>query len=208
MADNYWDDLMATDEGAAQYMLTYGEGPGSDTRKLIGQFINDDESVLDVGCGPGWNYEHFVQYGPDVKRYVGVDYSKRFIRVCKKRQPDIEWVVGDCRDIQFDEDSFDVVILQDCLEHTSGYEIPLKEALRVARKRVIVTFWKASFMDDNESEDKINDDGNDGYGATYNRDRFEKYLDDLGVEWWTDTTKPGANRWHRIYILEVNDEIE
>ncbi len=206
MADNFWDKLMGTDEGAASYMATYGEGPGSDTRHLIGSFINDGESLLDVGCGPGWNYDHFKEYGPKLKRYLGLDYSERFIRVADKRQPDAHWAVADCRDLPIQDRTFDVVLLQDCLEHTNGYKKPIEEAMRVATSRVLITFWKASFMDGEDSADQINDDGDEGYGSTYNRVKFEEYLDSLGVEWHTATTEPGANRWHRIYALELNDE--
>lgn len=200
---NYWDELMATDEGAANYMETYGEGPGSDTRKVIGSFINDGETVLDVGCGPGWNYDHFQQYGPKVE-YKGTDYSERFVRVANLRNPG-KYVYGDVRKIEEADDSWDVVLLQDCLEHTNGYEKPIKEALRVAKKRVIISFWKASFQDDNESEDQINIDGNDGFGATYNRERFEEFLDTLDHFWVECQTGPGANRWHKFYIIDKQE---
>ena len=203
--ENYWDKLMGDDEGAAQYMMTYGEGPGCDTRHLIGKFINDGETVLDVGCGPGWNYEHFKEYGPKVRIYKGVDYSPRFIRVAKERQPKVRWDVQDCRQLGEIALSWDVVLLQDCLEHTNGYERPLKEALRVAKKRVLVTFWKASFQDDNNSVDQINDDGDDGYGATYNRRKWESHLDRTGYFWVTEETGPEANRWHRIYVIDKEE---
>lgn len=205
MSDNYWDKLMGSDEGAASYMATYGEGPGSEARHLIGSFINNGESVLDVGCGPGWNYDHFLEHGPRVKRYVGMDYSARFIRVADQRQPNVEWVVGDCRDLPFKPNTFDVIILQDCLEHTNGYEKPIEEALRVALDRVIITFWKGSFQDNEDSQDQINDDGDDGYGATYNREKFEKYLDNLGYGWLTEETPPGSNRWHRLYVIDKEE---
>lgn len=210
---NYWDDLMGTDAGAGNYMETYGEGPGCDTRLLIGAMIEEGESVLDVGCGPGWNLDHFIEYGPSVK-YKGTDYSGRFVRVANKRakekypglfkkSPPFE--VGDVRKIGEPASSWDVVILQDCLEHTNGFIQPIMEALRVARKRVIITFWKGSFMDDNDSVDQINDDGNDGYGATYNRNNFENFLDSLDEIWMTTETPPDANRWHRMYVINKED---
>jgi SAM-dependent methyltransferase len=119
---NFWDNLMGTDEHAANYMATYGEGPGFETRHTVGSFINDGESVLDVGCGPGWNYDHFQKYGPKVF-YAGEDYSERFVRVANFRNPDV-YQVGDCRQLNHRDESVDVVILQDCLEHTNGYAYP------------------------------------------------------------------------------------
>lgn len=202
---NYWDELMATDEGASQYMESYGEGPGSDTRHLIGAFINDGESVLDVGCGPGWNWEHFNEHGPKLSAYKGLDYSQRFVRVANKRVGQEVFFVGDVRDIPEKKNSWDVVLLQDVLEHTNGYEKPIKEALRVARKRVIITFWRGSFMGDNDAENQINDDGNDGYGATYNRREFEEFLDSLDIFWTESETEEGANRWHKLYCIDKEE---
>lgn len=202
MKKNFWNELMATDEGAANYMETYGEGPGCETRMIVGSFINDGEKVLDVGCGPGWNYDHFIQYGPDVYRYKGVDYSDRFIRVAKKRRPSAKFEVQDCRKLKEDDASWDVVILQDVLEHTNGYEKPIKEALRVANKRVIICLWRPF---NTNGQDDINDDGNDGYGATYDGEKFEKFLDSLGYFWCDTETSPKANRWHKFYIIDMDE---
>lgn len=201
---NYWDELMGTDEGAATYMESYGEGPGSETRHIIGSFINDGESVLDEGCGPGWNFDHFKQFGPKVG-YLGRDYSERFVRVANDRWPGV-FELGDCRNITQPDKSWDVVILQDCLEHTDGYRKPMAEALRVARKRVIVTFWRGQMRDDFENDtgvSSVRDDGNDGFCGEYSRIEWEKYLDSLGYHWLETQSSPEANRWHRFYVIDL-----
>lgn len=211
---SYWDELMGDDEGAAQYMEAYGEGPGCETREVVASFINDRESVLDVGCGPGWNLNHFTMYGPDVKCYKGIDESERFIRVANDRRrmmhlPNgraLPFQLQDCHKLEEPDKSWDVVILQDVLEHTYGYEQPILETLRVARKRVIVSFWKSSFQDGADHKDEINYDGDVCSGATYNRQRFEEYLDLLcegvDLQWLSTETSPQANRWHKFYIID------
>ncbi len=184
MSENFWDKLSGDDEHAAEYMLTYGEGPGCATRMTLTSFINDGETVLDVGCGPGWNLEHFMEYGPAIRRYKGLDYSERFVRVANARAMQKAgtstgpFELGDCRKLKQHDDSWDVVILQDVLEHTNGYEEPVKEALRVAKKRIIVAFWHLT-----ENDDHINDDGDDGWGAWYSRPKWEEFLDTLGYMW-------------------------
>lgn len=197
---NYWDKLSATDEGASQYMATYGEGPGCPTRFTLGEFINDGESVLDVGCGPGWNYDHFAEHGPEVK-YKGLDYSERFVRVANKRNPGI-YQVGDVRKIDEPDESWDVVILQDVLEHTNGYEKPVKRALKVAKKRVIITFWR---LNESAEEDQINDDGDDGWGAAYSQKKWEKFLDSLDQPWLEhDIQFPKGHKRH-FYIIDKEE---
>jgi ubiquinone/menaquinone biosynthesis C-methylase UbiE len=200
---NFWDNLMSTDEGAASYMIMYGEGPGCDTRKTISAFINDGESVLDVGCGPGWNFEHFRDYGPKVSKYRGEDYSPRFIRVASNRVQEPVFYLGDCRELRHEDNSWDVVILQDVLEHTNGYEKPLLEALRVAKKRVIVSMWHL-VDDDNEH---INDDGDDGYGAWYDGTVFKQFIDNLGYHWLETDSKPTDNRQHRFFIIDKDADV-
>lgn len=201
---NYWDKLMGTDEGAASYMETYGEGPGCETRVIVGSFINDGETVLDVGCGPGWNLDHFHQYGPQIGGYRGLDYSERFVRVANLRHPaNPRFRVGNARALKEPNGSWDVVLLQDILEHTNGYETPIREALRVARKRVIIALWKT--MNTN-GQDDINDDGDDGYGATYDEGKFLRFLDDLNLHWMETTTSPAANRQHRFFIIDKGEK--
>lgn len=203
--NDYWSNLMETDEGAAHYMESYGEGIGTETRDIIGAFINDDETVLDIGCGPGWNFDHFQEKGPKCF-YTGIDLSPRFVRVASKRVLEKYGVgdvfkVGDCRDLKFTDKLFDVCILQDVLEHTNGYEKPVHEALRVAKKRVIVCFWRNM----ENVQTKTNDDtdkGTNGYGSDYNKAEWEKFLDDLGYEWFKTETSPEANRQHTYYILD------
>lgn len=194
---NYWDNLSGDDDHAANYMLSYGEGPGYVTRFKLGEFINPGESVLDVGCGPGWNYDHFVDNGPAVGAYLGLDYSQRFVRVANQRNPG-KYELGDVRDIRQPDSSWDVVILQDVLEHTNGYEKPVHEALRVARKRVIVTFWHLT-----EADDHINDDGNDGWGAWYSQHKWETFLDSLDYHWLHDRIFDSKARDYYIIDKEL-----
>lgn len=197
---NFWDDLSGDDEHAAEYMLTYGEGPGCLTRMTLGSFINDGESVLDVGCGPGWNKDHFEQHGPEVT-YLGLDYSERFVRVANQRNPG-SYAVGDVRNIHYGDNTWDVVVMQDVLEHTNGYEEPVREAVRVARKRAIFTFWHLT-----ENDDHINDDGKDGWGAWYSRPKWEAFLDTLGYVWLHHQIDDGKKpRDFYVVDKEVNYE--
>lgn len=192
----YWEDFF-TDESAAVYMETYGEGVGSPLRRFITGLINDGESVLDVGCGPGWNMDHFISEGLSVK-YRGTDYSERFVRIANKRWPNT-FEVGDVRKIEQPDESWDVVLMQDVLEHTDGYEKPLQEALRVAKKRVIITFWHLQ----DENDPHINVDGGDTFGSWYDKREWEKHLDDLKLHWLHDELpRKNENTFWQIYVID------
>lgn len=204
---NFWDELLGDDEHAASYMMTYGEGPGCDTRHTLGSFINNGESVLDVGCGPGWNFDHFMQFGPAISNYKGLDYSERFVRVANDRAMQIAktssgpFAIGDVRDVREPDESWDVVVMQDVLEHTNGYEKPVAEALRVAKKRAIFTFWHLT-----ENDDHTNDDGNDGYGAWYSRPKWEAFLDTLGYSWFHHQITD--NKPRDFYVVDKEEKHE
>lgn len=215
MTDNYWDNLMGDDEHAADYMRSYGEGPGSPLRHYIGSIRNNGESILDVGCGPGWNFDHFIEYGPHGK-YKGIDYSERFVRVANKRwnegttvgkmvgaQYYPHFFIGDARDLKEPDKSWDIVLMQDVLEHTNGYDKPLQEALRVARKRIIVTFWH---LMDKDEDNPVNDDGNDGWGAWYSKPKWEKHLDSLNLHWLGDEIERQGKEKHWIYIIDLEEK--
>ena len=196
--NNYWSKLMGDDEHASTYMESYGEGPGSPLRLKIAEYLENEDKVLDVGCGPGHNFDTFLQHGPSVY-YRGMDYSERFVRVANERVKPLNiFSKGDVRDIPAKDNSFDVVIMQDVLEHTNGYEKPLNEALRVARKRIIVTFWH---LMDKEEDNPVNDDGDDGWGAWYSKPKWEKYLDSLGLNWKHERISR-KDAWHDIYIID------
>lgn len=213
MKYNFWDNLMETDEHAGGYMVSYGEGPGSMTRIMLGSFINNGESVLDVGCGPGWNMDQFAQFGPALSKYKGVDYSIRFVRAANKRLNEehvqnfttaeiLPFEQQDCRDLKEEDNSWDVVIIQDCLEHTNGYVKPINEAMRIATKRVILCFWRPFNIN---GQDDINDDGDDGYGATYDKAKFESFIESFGFGIHETETPPDANRWHKYYIIDKEE---
>ena len=195
---NFWDKIAGTPEEASTYMTNYGEGVGCLTRHELGEFINDGESVIDIGCGPGHNYEHFQTYGPQVSKYKGTDYSYVMIAGCKLKYPEANFDLGDVRKVDEPDESWDVVIMQDVLEHTNGYEKPVKEALRVAKKRAIFTFWH---LVDTDSP-HINDDGDDGWGAWYDKREWEKFLDSLDLHWLHHQFNYPDNRVRDFYVVD------
>lgn len=95
--------------------------------KTLGWYVNDESRILDVGCGSLCNEFHRV-YG---ERYVGLDTGDA---------PYVKDVTGDAHDLsRFPDDSFDVVTLWSVVEHLYNPYQALKEAIRVAKKAVILT---------------------------------------------------------------------
>ena len=123
----YWDRIWAN-EGAntwRQYPLTF--------RKIIAH-IDQSETVLDVGCGAGVFLD---MIRPHCRGVAGLDISP--VAIDLLRSKGIEGKVGELPAICFPDKSFDVIVATEIVEHLDDPVSLLKESVRAARKKVILT---------------------------------------------------------------------
>lgn len=95
----------------------------------------DGKKVLDIGCNTGILLIPLLEKGVDI---VGVDISKSDIKKAKekleeKKFPSNKALVADAKKLPFKQNSFDMVLLSDILEHVSQPELVAKEAYRVVK---------------------------------------------------------------------------
>ena len=93
------------------------------------------ETVLDIGCATGVYIDYLAQKG---FKATGVDFVPDFIEYAKTHREG-EFLKADAAMLPFKDSSFDTVILFDILEHLDDEKV-LKEATRVAKKRIIAAF--------------------------------------------------------------------
>lgn len=100
------------------------------------------DSLLDVGCGPGALWRYFAGYRPRFS-WVGVDVTQEMLGVGHKLFPDVPVSITDAGSLPFRDDAFDVIVLRHVLEHLPQWlmERALSEAMRVARRTVVVDFF-------------------------------------------------------------------
>ncbi len=73
--------------------------------------------LLDCGCGPGPMITLLHEANPD-RRYTGIDITPKMIEIAKAKQlPGTSWVVGDCENLPFEDNSFDAVICSNSFHH-------------------------------------------------------------------------------------------
>jgi ubiquinone/menaquinone biosynthesis C-methylase UbiE len=89
-----------------------------------------DSKVLDVGCGDGRLARLIAQKRPDIS-IRGIDVRQRSDAV-------IPIDAFDGESIPYGERSFDVVLFVDVLHHASQPMTLLQEAVRVARKAIVI----------------------------------------------------------------------
>lgn len=96
------------------------------------------QRLLEVGCGPGRFLQFFWESGFDV---TGLDASPAMLELARERLGNrAELHVGQAEHLPFDDKEFDVVALLTLLEFCAEPGQVIDEALRVARKAILVTF--------------------------------------------------------------------
>lgn len=100
-------------------------------RNLILPYLNEDEKVLDFGCGDLSLARALNGKLPNVK-ITGVD-----IVSFKKKDKGIKFVLYDGKILPFKDNSFDTVISIYVFHHTDNIERLFSECVRVAKTRII-----------------------------------------------------------------------
>jgi ubiquinone/menaquinone biosynthesis C-methylase UbiE len=91
--------------------------------------------VLEIGSGTGAVARTIARLAP-VAEVVGVDPSPVFVKraqAASDDEPGVSFVVGDGRELPFDDGSFDAVVCHTSLCHIPGPDRVLAEAARVVR---------------------------------------------------------------------------
>jgi SAM-dependent methyltransferase len=101
---------------------------GQDRRlALIQQFVElRAKRVLDVGCGLGMYVSRFRQFSDDV---YGVDVDPDKIARASEWLPNLR--VAQAEELPFDSGSFDVILLNEVIEHVDDDRRTIREAYRV-----------------------------------------------------------------------------
>ncbi|MBI2141584.1 methyltransferase domain-containing protein [Candidatus Woesearchaeota archaeon] len=96
----------------------------------LASLCEDGAQILDVGCNDGHVAALMLECKPSLK-IVGVD-------VRADRPAMIERRIYDGRKLPFPDESFDVVMANDVLHHTTDIEALLKEMVRVSKRYILI----------------------------------------------------------------------
>ncbi|MCR4645170.1 MAG: class I SAM-dependent methyltransferase [Oscillospiraceae bacterium] len=90
-------------------------------------------NLLDCGCGTGPMLTLLHEKYPE-KHYTGIDLTPKMIEVAKqKAMKNVELVVGDCENLPFEANSFDVVICCESFHHYPNPQDFFNSVRRVLR---------------------------------------------------------------------------
>jgi 2-polyprenyl-3-methyl-5-hydroxy-6-metoxy-1,4-benzoquinol methylase len=108
--------------------------------KFAAQFVRD-KRVADIGCGSGYGCEILKNAGATF--VSGSDISKHAIEFCRSHYCDIgEFILQGITDLnQYSEDSFDISISSEVLEHIKEYGMvqpAIKELKRITKNEGLI----------------------------------------------------------------------
>jgi SAM-dependent methyltransferase len=96
--------------------------------------------LLDVACGPG----HVAAAAARrISSVIGVDFSSSMVAIASRRNPGLEFMVGDAEQLDFPDHSFDAVVMNFGMLHLAYPDDAIAEAFRVLRPggRYAFTVW-------------------------------------------------------------------
>ena len=93
-------------------------------------------SVLEIGCSSGYHGFVLSQRFPKFK-YIGVDFSSKFIEYGKTQFPDLDLQVQDATSLKYPNEHFGIVVSGGVLLHLNDWKLGIKESCRVAQNYVV-----------------------------------------------------------------------
>jgi len=102
-------------------------------------------SILDLGCGDGRCVSIWNEFG----RAAGLDLSDEAMKAARTRYPFLEFSSGDATATSFKENSFDVIVSQEVIEHIENQGAYVSECSRLLKNDgyLIITTPNKYFFD-------------------------------------------------------------
>lgn len=108
-------------------------------RDLIGLIAPlSPQKILDAGCGEGFTLQ--ILYELKIGKVLeGVDFSKDAVRIAKRRYPHLNIKTGDIYNLPYKDNTFDLVICTEVLEHLKNPGQAVSELKRVSSEYILFT---------------------------------------------------------------------
>jgi ubiquinone/menaquinone biosynthesis C-methylase UbiE len=135
------------------------------------------KDVLEIGCGNGYTLNllrpRFGNYN-----FTGLDFSEDLLEIARGRNlPGVTFEQGDARDLQFEDESFDVIYTERCIINLLSWEeqqLALKEMHRILRKGGYILFMESFTEGYNNLNKARNELGLDSIPMPHHNLYFEK----------------------------------
>lgn len=103
------------------------------------------KNILDVGCGEGFTLIK-LKHAKIGQNFEGVDNSDDALKIGKKLNPKLNIKKGDIYKLPYEDNSFDLLICTEVLEHLKDPQKAVNELRRVSSKYVIFSVPNEPFF--------------------------------------------------------------
>jgi ubiquinone/menaquinone biosynthesis C-methylase UbiE len=102
--------------------------------------LNEDDLLLDAGCGSGLFSYLAINTGASV---IGVDAAPGLLQIARRRNPHNNFLEEDVESLPFTENKFDVVTGFNSFQYAGNFENAIAEAKRVLKPggRLVLGIW-------------------------------------------------------------------
>lgn len=114
----------------------YNTRPYFDTVRMeaLVRPVKNGDRVLDVGAGVFGAVQYLAEHRPQANLHlVALDQSHTAQQIVLQRHPEISYLLGDVEHLPFADESFDVVIAGEIIEHMEDPQILVDELKRVCK---------------------------------------------------------------------------
>lgn len=102
-------------------------------KRELKNLIKEKTRILDIGCGDAFLLDEIKKINPNIE-YIGLDLSKNKLIKLRKLKKSI-FICGDAENLPFNQNSFDLIIAQEIIEHVPSPTNLLNDITRVLKKK-------------------------------------------------------------------------
>lgn len=102
-------------------------------KRCLEGLVNSSGRVLEIGCGAGRMTKNLKFYCPEIEIH-GCDISYQAIHTAFREMPAGNFVMADVQNLPYADESFDIVVGFDIMEHVTDVQRTIGEVYRVLKK--------------------------------------------------------------------------
>lgn len=141
MKENKYDDKIFYEKYSQMNRSKEGLSGAGEWETLKGILPDfKGKRMLDLGCGYGWHSIYAMENG--ASSVVGIDISQNMLKVAKEKThfSEVEYICGAIEDMDFKEESFDIVLSSLAFHYIKDYKELIEKINKVLKPNGILIF--------------------------------------------------------------------
>jgi cyclopropane fatty-acyl-phospholipid synthase-like methyltransferase len=172
-----YNDYLKRNSKSRSKMVAW-EQPGSQIKnfRFTSKFINDNDSLLDYGCGVG-DFIKYLKKEKNISDYLGVDINDNFIKKAIEYYPDNKFqLIKSVDELNGKFDTVCAIGVFTWFITKDDFIKTINKLHEICNKQVLITCLYSSFNFDSESYWESN-------YRYYNKELFENLFPNLDIEY-------------------------